>query len=124
MELIDLRSDTVTQPTTDVRKAMYQAEVGDDTYEAEQTILKLEKLAADIIGKEAALFVPSGTQGNQVAILTHCKQGEEVILEEHSHIFSYDGATMSAFAGVQPHTIRGVRGVMDTDDVSASIRDG
>jgi len=123
MELIDLRSDTVTQPTKDMRNAMYQAEVGDDVYEEDPTILKLEKLAADIIGKEAALFVPSGTQGNQVAILTHCKQGEEVILEEHSHIFSYEGATMSAFAGVQPHTIRGEHGVMDPEDVRASIRD-
>lgn len=121
--MIDLRSDTVTKPTQAMREAMYHAEVGDDVYEEDPTIIELEALAAHMVGKEAALFVPSGTQGNQIAVLTHCRQGEEIILEAESHIFFYEGASISAFAGVQPRTIIGNRGVMDPKDVQAAIRD-
>ena len=86
-ELIDLRSDTVTKPTAEMRKAMAAAEVGDDVYGEDPTIQKLERIAAEKIGKEAALFVPSGTMGNQVAAMTHLQRGEEVVLEAESHIF-------------------------------------
>lgn len=121
--MIDLRSDTVTKPTKTMRRAMYEAKVGDDVYQEDPTILELEELAASIVGKEDALFVPSGTQGNQIAVLTHCRQGEEIILEAESHIFYYEGAAISAFAGVQPRTIAGDRGAMDPKDVQAAIRD-
>ncbi|NMB27293.1 MAG: threonine aldolase, partial [Tissierellia bacterium] len=80
MEYIDLRSDTVTQPTKEMRQAMYDAVLGDDVYRDDPTVNKLEKLAAEMVGKEAALFVVSGTMGNQVAIMSHTKMGDEIIL--------------------------------------------
>lgn len=85
--MIDLRSDTVTKPDERMRKAMYEAEVGDDVYGEDPTVNRLEKRAAEILGKEAALFVTSGTQGNQIAGLVHCRPGQEVILESQAHIF-------------------------------------
>lgn len=120
--MIDLRSDTVTKPTKEMREAIYQAEVGDDVYGEDPTIIKLEELAAQRVGKEAALFMPSGTQGNQTAVLTHCHSGDEIILEAESHIFYYEGAAISAFAGVQPRTIPGHRGSLKAEDVVATIR--
>jgi threonine aldolase len=119
---IDLRSDTVTKPTEAMRKAMYNAEVGDDVYGEDYTVRKLEEIAAEMLGKEDALFVTSGTQGNQIAVLTHCQPGNEILLEADSHIFYYEGAAISAFAGVQPRTIAGVRGQMSANDVAAAIR--
>jgi threonine aldolase len=119
---IDLRSDTVTKPTEAMRRAMYEAEVGDDVYGEDPTVNRLEELAADILGKEAALFVTSGTQGNQVAILAHTRPGEEIILEAESHIFYYEAAAASAFAGVQTRTIPGKRGAMDPSDVAKAVR--
>lgn len=120
--MIDLRSDTVTKPTEAMRKAAYEAEVGDDVYGEDPTVNKLEEKAAEILGKEAALFVPSGTQGNQIAVLTHCNPGDEVILEANAHLYLYEGAAMSALAGVQPRTIAGERGAMSPWDVAAAIR--
>ncbi|ARI75570.1 low-specificity L-threonine aldolase [Halobacillus mangrovi] len=120
--MIDLRSDTVTKPTREMRQAAYEAEVGDDVYEEDPTVKRLEFTAAEMLGKEAALFVTSGTQGNQIAGLTHCNPGDEVLLEANSHIFLYEGASMSALAGVQPRTIEGIRGAMDPTDVRAAIR--
>lgn len=120
--MIDLRSDTVTKPTEEMRKASYEAEVGDDVYVEDPTVLKLEETAAEILGKEAALFVTSGTQGNQIAVLTHCQPGNEVLLEEEAHIFYYEGGAISAFAGVQPRTIKGYRGAMDPAQVRGAIR--
>ncbi|MBM7552161.1 low-specificity L-threonine aldolase [Thalassobacillus pellis] len=120
--MIDLRSDTVTKPTEAMRKAAYKAEVGDDVYGEDPTINRLEERAAEMLGKEAALFVTSGTQGNQIAILTHCNPGDEIILEQNAHLFLYEGAAMSALAGVQPRTLPGVRGAMDPSDVAAAIR--
>ncbi|MGP4071218.1 low-specificity L-threonine aldolase [Piscibacillus sp. B03] len=120
--MIDLRSDTVTKPTQDMREAAYHAEVGDDVYEEDPTVNKLEELAAEKLGKEAALFVTSGTQGNQIAVLTHCKPADEVIMESNAHIFVYEGAAMSALAGIQPKTIEGHRGAMDPKRVEAAIR--
>lgn len=122
-KMIDLRSDTVTKPTTEMRQAAFDAEVGDDVYNEDPTLKKLEELAATKLGKEAALFVPSGTQGNQIAVLTHCLPGQEIILEAESHIFYYEGASISAFAGVQPRTIKGNKGEMDPDQVKAAIRE-
>lgn len=120
--MIDFRSDTVTKPTEEMRKAAYSAEVGDDVYGQDPTVQKLEETAAEILGKEAALFVTSGTQGNQVAILTHCRSGNEIILEEESHIFYYESGSAAALAGVQTKTIKGKRGAMDPSDVERAIR--
>lgn len=121
--MIDLRSDTVTKPTEEMRKAAYDAEVGDDVYGEDPTINKLEETAAEILGKEASLFVTSGTQGNQIAILTHCRPGSEIILEAESHIFYYETGAASAFAGVQTRTIKGTRGAMDPAEVQYAIRE-
>lgn len=121
--MIDLRSDTVTKPTPEMRQAAFEAVVGDDVYNEDPTLHELEELAADKLGKEAAMFVPSGTQGNQIAVLTHCNPGQEIILEAESHIFYYEGASIAAFAGVQPRTIKGNRGVIDPKLVKEAIRD-
>ncbi|MDC3417102.1 low-specificity L-threonine aldolase [Aquibacillus salsiterrae] len=120
--MIDLRSDTVTKPTEVMRRAAYEAEVGDDVYGEDPTVNKLEEMAADLLGKEAALFVTSGTQGNQLAALTHARPGNEVILEANSHIFQYEGGAFSVFSGVQTRTIQGNRGAMNPSDVAAAIR--
>lgn len=120
--MIDLRSDTVTKPTEAMRKASFEAEVGDDVFGEDPTVRKLEVTAAEMLGKEDALFVTSGTQGNQIAILTHCNPGEEIIMEANAHLFLYEGASMSALAGVQPRTIQGIRGAMDPVEVEAAIR--
>ncbi|MFD1739243.1 low-specificity L-threonine aldolase [Bacillus salitolerans] len=122
MSFIDLRSDTVTRPTDEMKKASYDAELGDDVYGEDPTVNKLEEKAAEILGKEAALFVTSGTQGNQIAVLTHCQPGNEILLEEEAHLFYYEGAAISAFAGVQPRTLRGNRGAMDPKMVESAIR--
>ncbi|WP_174731881.1 low-specificity L-threonine aldolase [Mesobacillus harenae] len=120
--MIDLRSDTVTKPTEEMRKAMYTAEVGDDVYGEDPAVRKLEEAAAAILGKEAALFVTSGTQGNQIAVLTHCRPGNEILLESESHIFYYESGAVAALAGVQTRTIAGNRGAMNPADVKAAVR--
>ncbi|WPZ17025.1 low-specificity L-threonine aldolase [Geobacillus subterraneus] len=122
MPFIDFRSDTVTKPTPEMRRAMSEAEVGDDVYGEDPTVNRLEALAAKMLGKEDALFVTSGTQGNQVAILTHCRPGDEVILEAESHIFLYEAGAAAALAGVQTRPIRGTNGAMDPDDIKKAIR--
>ncbi|QRG65378.1 low-specificity L-threonine aldolase [Brevibacillus choshinensis] len=122
MKKIDLRSDTVTKPTDAMIRAMAEAEVGDDVYREDPTVNRLEEIAAERLGKEAALFVTSGTQGNQVAVLTHCVNGDEVIAEAESHIFYYEGGAMSALAGVQTRTLAGVRGALRAEDVEKAIR--
>lgn len=119
---IDLRSDTVTTPTDKMRDAIRGAEVGDDVYQEDPTINRLEKLAADLLGKESALFVISGTQGNQIAVLSHTQRGDEVILEEHSHIFYYETGGLAAISGVQANTIKGHNGQMPISDISQAIR--
>lgn len=122
MHVIDLRSDTVTKPTLEMRQAMYDAEVGDDVYGEDPTVLKLEETTAEILGKEAALFVTSGTQGNQICILTHARSGEELLLEADSHIFYYEAAAASAFAGVQTRTLPGEKGQMDLSELALAVR--
>ncbi|TQK75198.1 L-threonine aldolase [Brevibacillus sp. AG162] len=119
---IDLRSDTITKPTEEMLRAMAEAEVGDDVYREDPTVNRLEAIAAEILGKEAALFVTSGTQGNQVAVLTHCVNGDEVIAEADSHIFYYEGGAMSALAGVQTRTLVGERGALRAEGVERAIR--
>ncbi|WP_432665414.1 low-specificity L-threonine aldolase [Wukongibacter baidiensis] len=123
MKVIDLRSDTVTMPTDEMRKAMANAEVGDDVYGDDPTVKKLEKLAADIVGKEDALFVPSGTFGNQLALLTHTRRGDEVILEANSHIVMHEVGAAAVIAGVHIRTIEGKNGAMNPEDVEKAIRD-
>lgn len=120
--MIDLRSDTVTKPDERMRKAMYEAEVGDDVYGEDPTVNKLEEMAAALLGKEDALFVTSGTQGNQIAGLVHCLPGQEVIMESQAHIFLYEAAALSAFSGVQIKTIDGENGAMNPAEVEAAVR--
>lgn len=105
MKYIDVRSDTVTWPTDSMRQAMAEALVGDDVYEDDPTIKELEHYAASITGKEAALFVPSGTFGNQLALFTHCPRGSEVVLDESCHIVQHEGGASSVISGVQLRTI-------------------
>lgn len=120
--MIDLRSDTVTRPTAAMRQAAFEAEVGDDVYGEDPNVNALEEEAAAVLGKEAALFVTSGTQGNQLAALVHARPGQEVILEQDAHIYLYEGGAISALAGVQPRTIAGTRGTMAAEDVERAIR--
>lgn len=120
--MIDLRSDTITRPTEEMRRAAFEAEVGDDVYGEDPTVKRLEEKAAEMLGKEAALFVTSGTQGNQIAVLTHCSPGNEILLEADSHIFYYESGAVAALAGVQTRTIKGTNGAMNPDDVLAAIR--
>lgn len=123
MNAIDLRSDTVTWPTPEMREAMARAEVGDDVYGEDPTVNKLQELAAARMGKEAALFVPSGAMGNLAAILTHCQRGDEVILGDLSHPYLYEVASMAALGGVQPRTIPNQPdGTLRLGDIEAAIR--
>lgn len=122
MRAIDLRSDTVTKPTPEMRRAMYEAEVGDDVYGEDPTVNRLEERAAELLGKEAALLVPTGTQGNQVAVLTHTRRGQEVIVEAESHVYLYEVGGIAALANCQVRPIPGVRGAMDPAAVEAAIR--
>ena len=106
-----------------MREAMSNAEVGDDVYQEDPTVYRLEELAAKKIGKEAALFVPSGTMGNLIAVLTHCQRGDEVILEMDSHIYYYEVGGMSAVAGVIPRLIAGDKGILNPQDVKMALRE-
>lgn len=105
MRTIDLRSDTVTQPSQAMREAMYRADLGDDVYGEDPTVNRLEALAAGMAGKEAALFVVSGTMGNLVSVLTHCGRGDEVIMGDQAHTFVYEAGGVSALGGVHVHTV-------------------
>ncbi|KZE66050.1 threonine aldolase [Fictibacillus phosphorivorans] len=120
--MIDLRSDTLTQPTKKMREAIYNASVGDDVYGEDPSINRLEELAAEMTGKEAALFVTSGTQGNQLAVLSQTAPGDEIIVEAESHIFFYEGGAISALAGVQPRVVQGLKGEMSPAAVKNAIR--
>ncbi len=105
MKTIDLRSDTVTQPTPEMREAMAKADVGDDVYGEDSTVNRLQEIAAETLGKEAALFVPSGTMGNLIAVLSHCGRGDEVILGNQAHIFRYEAGGISALGGVHSYQV-------------------
>jgi len=119
---IDLRSDTVTKPTQEMREAMLSAPVGDDVYGEDPTINRLEQLSANLLGKEAALFLTSGTQANQVAVLSQTQPGEEIILEKDSHLFYYETGGLASLAGVQARTLEGINGQMQMDDIQEAIR--
>jgi threonine aldolase len=120
--LIDLRSDTVTQPTAEMRHAMANAEVGDDVYLDDPTVNRLQERAAEIFQKEAALFVPSGTMGNQIAIRIHTSPGQEVITEGHAHIYEFEMAAMAAISGVLARPVPAPDGILDWERVRKVIR--
>ena len=122
LRYIDLRSDTVTQPTDEMREAMAKAIVGDDVYGDDPTVNLLEEKAAEYAGKEAALFVPSGTMGNQLAVMTHTKRGNEIIAEENCHIIQHEVGAVAILSSAMVRTIRGEKGVMNPQDVLNAIR--
>jgi len=123
MQWIDMRSDTVTHPTPEMRQAMAQAEVGDDVYGEDPTVMRLEQMAAERMAKPAAVFVASGTMGNLAAMLSHCQRGDEIILGDKSHTYLYEAGGVSALGGVHPRTIPNQSdGTMRLEDIQAAIR--
>lgn len=121
MEWIDLRSDTVTKPTPAMRAAMAAAEVGDDVYGEDPTVNQLEKRAAEIFGREAALFVPSGSMGNQIALRLHTEPGSETICESRAHVMDWEMGTAATFSGVTLRTIQGERGILRWSQIEAAL---
>ena len=123
MRVVDFRSDTVTQPTPEMRRAMAEAEVGDDVFGDDPTLNRLEEMAAERLGVEAAMFVASGTMGNLVAALTHCGRGDEMIVGDKAHMFRSEAGGASALGGISYHTVRNdQRGMLDPQEVEAAIR--
>jgi len=123
MQFIDLRSDTVTLPTPAMREAMASAEVGDDVMGEDPTINRLEAMAAERVGKEAALYVASGTMGNLVSVLTHCGRGEEIIVGDHGHLFLFEAGSVSAVGGIHSRQVPNRSdGTLDLAQVEAAIR--
>jgi len=120
--IIDLRSDTVTKPSPAMRRAMYDAEVGDDVYREDPTINRLQERAAEIFGREAGLYVVSGTMGNQTAIKVLTRHGQEVICEDRCHIYNFEMAMMTAFSGVLPRTIHAEDGILSWNLIAPHIR--
>jgi threonine aldolase len=123
MKVIDLRSDTLTQPTDAMREAIFKTDLGDDVFGEDPSTIRLEEKAAELMGKEAALLVSSGTMGNLVSLLTHCGRGDEVILGSEAHIFHYEVGGMSALGGMFPHLVPNQSdGTMLLDDIEGAIR--
>jgi threonine aldolase len=122
VEVIDLRSDTVTQPTKEMRRAMLAAPLGDDVFGDDPTVNRLEEVAASRLGKEAAVFLPSGTMGNLVGVVVNARLGEEVIADADSHVFMYEGAGAAAIAGVQIRPVATEAGVMSPEQIAAAVR--
>ncbi|MBN1955106.1 MAG: low-specificity L-threonine aldolase [Anaerolineae bacterium] len=123
MKVIDLRSDTVTQPTPAMREAMYRAEVGDDVFGEDPTVNRMEEMSAERLGKEAALFVASGTMGNLVALLAHCGRGDEAIVGDRSHTFLFEQGGMAALGGITPRPLPNrPDGTLDLTDIERAIR--
>jgi threonine aldolase len=121
--MIDLRSDTVTKPTSAMRRAMADAEVGDDVYGEDPTINRLQERAAEIFEKEAAIFVPTGSMGNQTAVKLHTQPGQEVVIEERGHIYNFEMAAMAAFSGTLARPVRSHdgSGILTWDEISTAI---
>jgi threonine aldolase len=119
---VDLRSDTVTRPTPEMRRAIADAVVGDDVFKDDPTVVRLEELAAQMTGKDAGLFVPSGTMGNEICILTHTRRGDEVIIDHDSHIYRYEAAGPAVLSGVQLAPIQTDGGVFSVAQVEQAIR--
>ena len=123
MDWIDLRSDTVTLPTAEMRQAMAEAELGDDVYREDPTINRLESMASSLLGKESGLFIPSGTMGNLAAIMVHCGRGDEIILGDRSHTFLYEAGGVAALGGIHPRQVMNQPdGSLDLDEVRQAIR--
>ena len=122
--MIDLRSDTVTRPSPAMRRAMAEAEVGDDVFGEDPSINRLQELAAQLLGKEAALFVPSGTMANQLCIKVHTQPGDEIIMERTNHPFNSESGGLAALSGVQVNLIDGTRGVITAAQVGRAVRHG
>ena len=123
MNVIDLRSDTVTKPTDEMRRAMYEAEVGDDVYGEDPSINQLQERAAELLGKEAGLLMASGTMSNLVAALTHCQRGDEIVMGDQAHMFWNESAGASALAGAQVRLVpNDDQGRIDPGDLAAAIR--
>ncbi|MBZ0269454.1 DegT/DnrJ/EryC1/StrS family aminotransferase [bacterium] len=122
--VVDLRSDTVTRPGAGMRRAIAEADVGDDVLEHDPTVHALERKIAGVLGKEAALFVPSGTMANQIAVRAHASPGDEIILERGSHVLNFEAGAATALSGVTFWPIDGTRGVLDPDEVKRAIRPG
>ncbi len=120
-QVIDLRSDTVTKPTLEMRQAMFEAEVGDDVYSEDPTINRLEQRAAEIFSREATIFVPTGSMGNQIAIKIHTRPGQEIICEERGHIFNYEMATLASFSGCMVRPIYAEGGILQWEQVKKKI---
>src|SRR5262249_44514162 len=119
---VDLRSDTLTMPTADMRRAMAEAELGDDVFGEDPTINRLEQRAAELMGKQAAVFVASGTMGNLLGVLSLAHAGQEVIADADSHIFMSEGAGAAALGGIQVRQIPTAGGVMSADQVRSAVR--
>src|SRR5690242_297849 len=120
--VIDLRSDTVTHPTPAMREAMYRAEVGDDVYGEDPTVNRLEALAAETLGKEAAVFVASGTMGNAIALLTHCRRGDEILMGDRSHTYLYEVGGAARLNGSPARPLPTLPdGTLDRDRLAASF---
>lgn len=122
MNYIDLRSDTVTKPSPEMRQAIATAEVGDDVFGDDPTVNRLQAMVAELFGREASLYVPSGSMGNQISLYTISNQGDEIICDEGSHIFNYEVATAAAFSGLLFHVIRGKQGIFTAEEVAPLIR--
>jgi threonine aldolase len=122
MTFIDLRSDTVTKPTDEMREAMARAEVGDDVYGEDPTVNRLQEMASAILEKESALFVPTGTMGNQLAVKLHTRPGQEVILDERSHMYNLEMAAMAVISGVLAHPLRPAGQSLDWSTIAPGIR--
>jgi threonine aldolase len=123
LKIIDMRSDTVTLPTPTMREAMYQAKMGDDVFGEDPTVNRLEEMAAERMGKEAALFVASGTMANLVCLLTHCGRGDEFIVGHLAHIFVHEAGASAGLGGLHPHIIPNQPdGTLDSRDVEAAVR--
>ncbi len=122
MEIIDLRSDTVTKPSREMREVMLTAEVGDDVYGEDPTVNRLQERVAEILGKEAALFVPSGVMANQLALKVQTQPGDEVIVESESHIFNFETAGAAFLSNVQLFTLKGNNGILNAEQVAQAIR--
>ncbi len=122
IDAIDLRSDTLTRPSAAMRRAMAEAEVGDDVFLEDPTINRLQQRAAEVFRREASLFVPSGTMGNLTSIVAHTRPGQEVICEETGHIYNYEMASMCAVGGVLPRVVPGKDGILSWEGIAAAIR--
>jgi threonine aldolase len=122
MTPIDLRSDTVTRPSAAMRRAMAEAEVGDDVFLEDPTVNRLQERAAAVFGREAALFVPSGSMGNLASVMAHTRPGQEVICETNGHIYNYEMGAVSALAGVLPRVVNGEDGLLSWDSIAPAIR--